>query len=184
MNKTTIRSQLLKQRKSLNPNQIVSLSEKIVKHITQSELYQQANHIALYLPFNGEVDLTALLQVEHKKHYLPSIQGEHMQFQRHTPELALKKHRYGISQAAFIESLQPAQLDLCLMPLLGFDISGNRLGMGGGFYDRYFEHIGIKNNHTHLAGIGYQLQQQQKLPVESWDVRINHLFTEQGYFKL
>ncbi|VAW43935.1 5-formyltetrahydrofolate cyclo-ligase, partial [hydrothermal vent metagenome] len=170
MNKTTIRSQLLKQRKSLNPNQIASLSEKIVKHITQSELYQQANHIALYLPFNGEVDLTALLQVEHKKHYLPSIQGKHMQFQRHTPSLLLKKHRYGIDQPEFIGSLQPVQpvqLDLCLMPLVGFDLNGNRLGMGGGYYDRYFEHIVTDNNATQLAGIGYQFQQQQqKLPTQ------------------
>ncbi len=184
MNKTTIRSQLLKQRKSLSPNQIASLSKKIVKHITQSELYQQAQHVALYLPFNGEVDLTALLQVEHKKHYLPSIQGELMQFQLHTPSLSLNKHQYGINQPEYINSLQPAQLDLCLMPLVGFDLNGNRLGMGGGYYDRYFEHIATANSPTKLAGIGYQFQQQQKLPTQSWDVRINHLFTEQGYFKL
>jgi len=184
MNKTAIRSQLLKQRISLSPAHISSLSKDIVKHICQSDLYQQAQHIALYLPFNGEVDITALLKVKHKHHYLPSIQGKLMQFQHYTPALSLKKHRYGISQPTFIESLKPVHLDLCLMPLVGFDMGGNRLGMGGGFYDRYFEHAVDDSNPIQLAGIAYQFQRQQKLPVQSWDVRINHLFTEQGYFKL
>jgi 5-formyltetrahydrofolate cyclo-ligase len=180
MNKTTIRSILLKQRKSLNQQQINYLSEQVVKHIAQSGLYQQSQHVALYLPCNGEVDLTALLKVKNKHHYLPSIHDKRMQFQHHTPTLALEKHRYGIIQPNFIESLEPVELDLCLMPLIGFDLDGNRLGMGGGFYDRYFEH----NNNAQLAGIGYQFQQREKLPTQSWDVRINHLFTEQGYLKL
>ena len=184
MNKSSIRSQLLKQRKSLSPNKIAGLSKEIVKHIIQSKLYQQAQRVALYLPFNGEVDLTALLSIEQKQHYLPSIKGNEMQFQAHSSTTVLEKHRYGISQPPFIDSLQRPELDLCLMPLVGFDMNGNRMGMGGGFYDRYFQHDAPKNNRTQLAGIGYQFQQQQKLPTQSWDVRINHLFTEQGYFKL
>jgi len=185
MNKTTIRSQLLRRRKRLNKNQITDLSKKIVNSITQSALYQKTNHIAIYLPFNGEVDLSNLLKIKNKHHYLPSIKNQQMQFQLHTPELELKKHRYGIQQPTFIESLEPIQLDLCLMPLVGFDMLGNRLGMGGGFYDRYFAPQKTNQNmQTQLAGIGYHFQQQQQLPTQSWDVRIKHLFTEHGYFKL
>lgn len=184
MNKTDIRSQLLKQRKNLSPNQIKALSARTVQHIKQSELYLKSKHVALYLPFNGEVDLTALLSIKDKQHYLPSIQGVKMQFQPYQTAMPLNKHHYGISQPTFIESLQPAKIDLCLMPLVGFDLEGNRLGMGGGYYDRYFEHNKTNNNPTQLAGIGYQFQQQNRLPAHSWDVKINHLFTEQGYLKL
>jgi len=180
MNKTTIRSQILEKRKSLNPNLIAELSKKIVKHIIHSDLYQQAQHVALYQPFNGEVDLTALLSVKNKQHYLPSIRDKQMQFQLYNDAMLLDKHKYGLTQPNFIEQLPTAQLDLCLMPLVGFDLCGNRLGMGGGFYDRYFEN----NKTTQLAGIGYQFQQQNRLPAHSWDVKINHLFTEHGHHKL
>ncbi len=187
MNKDYIRSELLRQRKSLRPDQIISLSKDIVNNITASNIYQQAKHIAIYLPFNGEVDLSALLKIKNKQHYLPSIKDQQMQFQMHIPDMHLEQHRYGIEQPTYIESLETAALDLCLMPLVGFDMSGNRLGMGGGFYDRYFEYL--NNNDcseptTQLAGIGYEFQKQQQLPTQSWDVRINHLFTERGYFKI
>ena len=184
MNKTTIRSQLLAQRKNLSAQQSALLSEKITQHIIGSTLYQQAKHIALYWPFNGEVDITGLLKVSDKQHYLPSIQGQQMQFQAFSAQMSINKNRYGISQPTYIESLQAAELDLCLMPLVGFDMHGNRLGMGGGFYDRYFATSSRSNTRPQLAGVGYQFQQQDQLPVQSWDVRIDHLYTEQGYFKL
>lgn len=180
MNKTAIRSLTLNQRKNLNPNQIADLSKKIVNYILASELYLQAQNIALYLPFGGEVDLTALLHSHGKQFYLPSIKQKQMQFHLYKEDLMLDLHPYGIQQPKFMPSLKPAQLDLCLMPLVAFDLHGNRLGMGGGFYDRYFEH----NRLTELAGVGYQFQQQNKLPAHSWDVKINHIFTEQGHFKL
>ncbi len=187
MNKTTIRSNILKQRKYLNKKQIILLSKKIVNNIIHSELYKQAKHIAIYLPFNGEVDLTDLLKIKNKYHYLPSIQAEQMQFQLYTPELLIKKHQFGIMQPAYINSLEKTPLDLCLMPLVSFDMMGNRLGMGGGFYDRYFESHNnneISNNQTQLAGVGYRFQQHQQLPTQSWDVKINHLYTESGYLKI
>lgn len=182
MNKTTIRSLKLNQRKNLSPNKIAYLSEKVVNHILSSELYQQAQNIALYLPFGGEVDLTALLQSNDKRNYLPSIQGNQMQFHLYHEDLMFNLHPYGIKQPKFMPALKPAQIDLCLMPLVGFDLHGNRLGMGGGFYDRYFELNDLTQ--TSLAGIGYQFQQQNQLPAHSWDVKINHIFTEQGHIKL
>lgn len=184
MNKITIRKQLLQRRTSLSNKQSADLSAKIVNHIIGSALYQQAQHVALYLPFNGEVDISALLQLKHKQHYLPSIQGQLMQFQPFNSALSLIKHPYGFSQPAFIESLPAPELDLCLMPLVGFDMHGTRLGMGGGYYDRYFAPKENHTSHTQLAGVGYQLQQRDNLPIQNWDVKINHLFTEQGYFKL
>ncbi len=183
MNKTRIRSLLLQRRKNLSQKQITALSKNTVNHIRQSTLYQQAHRVALYLPFNGEVDISDLLKTGNKIHYLPSIQGEQMQFHRYTPELQLIHHRFGIQQPEFIASLPAAELDLCLLPLVGFDLQGNRLGMGGGFYDRYFADHNTRQ-HTQLAGVAYQFQQQQRLPAHSWDVKINHLYTEQGYFKL
>lgn len=177
MNKATIRSQLQSARKQLTPAEAEQHSQATIKHITASTFWADANHVAIYLPCGGEIDLRPLLDVSAKHFYLPSIKGQHMQFQRWHHKLAINPHRFGMQQPDFINELPPAKLDLCLMPLVGFDGSGNRLGMGGGFYDRYFEH----NDHTTLAGVAHQCQQVDSLPVDSWDVKLHHIFTEQGH---
>ncbi|WP_223787910.1 5-formyltetrahydrofolate cyclo-ligase [Marinicella meishanensis] len=177
MNKQDIRAPLRQQRARLSTAQIQSNSAQVVQHIIESSLWQQALKVAIYWPCQGEIDLTALLTGSDKAIYLPAIQGQNMQFQRHHENLILHPHRYGMRQPAFIEGLTPAPLDLCLMPLLGFDEQGNRLGLGGGFYDRYF----ADQPPTTLAGVAHAFQQVAQLPTDAWDVKLQHIFTEQGH---
>ncbi len=176
MNKNEFRAQLRTHRKNLTAQAIKDSSPQVTRHILQSSLWSNNQHIAIYLPFNGEVDLTELLNDSNKNLYVPSIQSERMQFHLFTPELAIKNHRYGIKQPDFVQGLAEPELDLCLMPLVAFDHKGHRLGMGGGFYDRYF----ANNQHTILAGVAYQFQQIEQLPTDSWDVKLQYIFTEQG----
>lgn len=180
MNKKTIRAQLLNQRKNLDVASIESCSLKIVTKITASGLYKSANRIALYLPINGEVDLTKLLTDPDKLFYIPAIQGNSMQFQLYRANDELEVHHYGVSQPKFIETLTKPFIDLCLMPLIGFDTSGNRLGMGGGFYDRYF----AKKHNTLLAGVAYEFQLIDQLPTDPWDVKLHCIFTEHKLYTL
>ncbi len=77
-------------------------------------------------------------------------------------------------QSDFIDGLKRAHLDVCFLPLLGFDALGHRLGMGGGFYDRYFEH----NSETLLIGVAHDCQQVDSLPVDDWDVKLHAIVTE------
>lgn len=177
MNKQALRAPLRQQRTQLNTDQIKRHSAQVVQHIIAAPVWQQAQHVAIYWPCHGEIDLTALLSNSDKQWYLPAIKGQAMQFQRHHPDLTLHPHRFGMRQPDFIDGLSPAPLELCLMPLLGFDDQGNRLGLGGGFYDRYFAH----NMHTILAGVAHAFQQVAQLPTDSWDVKLQHIFTEQGH---
>ena len=72
----------------------------------------------------------------------------------------------------------PATLDAALVPLLGFDDQGHRLGMGGGYYDRYFCSVGLR---PWIVGIAYEIQQSEKtLPTETWDIRLDAVVTETG----
>lgn len=178
MDKNEFRSQLRSQRNRLTAQFIQENSAQVIHHILQSPLWSHNKHIAIYLPFNGEVDLTALLHEQNKHIYLPSIDGTKMQFQRLTPGLSIKTHQFGIQQPEFIHGLKPAPLELCLLPLLGFDLKGHRLGMGGGYYDRYFENDLL----TTLAGVAYEFQHIDQLPTDSWDVKLRHIFTEQGLY--
>ena len=103
-----------------------------------------------------------------------------MQFQLFTEEMQFEKLNYGLKQPHFIDGLLNPDIDLYLMPLLAFDLKGNRLGMGGGYYDRYLANIqtGIR------AGVAFNCQQVEQLPTEHWDVKLHTIFTEQGQLNI
>lgn len=154
-------------------------SHAIVHKILNSHLWQNSQHIGLYLPIHNEVDLSALLATD-KTCYLPSIHGTHMQFQRHHEHLALHTTAYGLRQPQFDAKQARPELDLCLMPLVGFDKQGHRLGMGGGYYDRYF----ANNISTQLWGVAHAIQHHESLPDDPWDVKLHGIITEQDWLPL
>ena len=70
------------------------------------------------------------------------------------------------------------QLDIIFTPLVAFDDSGNRLGMGGGFYDRTLAGLANKINNTAIIGLAYDQQQVDQLPLEAWDIPLPRIITE------
>lgn len=174
--KSQLRQQLRTKRNSLSVQQVNNNSKTIVAKLRNNPLWQQSQHVGLYLPINNEVDLTALLNAD-KTCYIPAIQGQEMQFQRHHADLRLITTSFGLMQPAFITDHVAPKLDLCLLPLLGFDNRGHRIGMGGGYYDRYFEH----NEDTMLWGVAHAVQQLKQLPIEPWDVKLHSIITEQNW---
>lgn len=178
MSKSTIRDQLRLRRSGLSEAHRHQANLQIVEHIRNSEFWQQAKAVAIYLAFGDEADISALLEST-QAIYLPSIKGKDMQFQLFTEGTQFETLGYGLKQPCFIDDLPQDSLDLYLMPLVGFDLNGTRLGMGGGYYDRYFatHHKGIR------AGVAYQCQQVEQLPSDPWDVKIQHIFTEQGHYE-
>lgn len=177
--KSQLRKRLRQARLALSAHQVKVNSQAVISHLLTSKLWPQAEHIALYLPFNNEIDLQVLLDQD-KNYYLPSISGQNMQFHRYSTDMSLMTTTYGLQQPKFKSQHPEPDLDLCLMPLLAFDYQGNRLGMGGGFYDRYFG----QNNKTQLIGVAHALQQIIQLPTEPWDVKLNAIITEQGFIQL
>ena len=177
--KSQLRQQLRRQRNALETNQVHKNSKIIVEKIVNSQLWHQSQHIGLYLPINNEVDLTKLLQSD-KTCYIPSVHGTVMQFHRYHEQLILSTTAYGLSQPIFADQYKEPRLDLCFMPLVGFDAYGHRLGMGGGYYDRYFEH----NETTVLLGVAHAIQEYEQLPVDPWDVKLNGIITEQIWLTL
>jgi len=176
MNKIQLRTKFQQHRAQIPQHQQVQYNQQLVNHIKQSKLWRATNSIAIYLAFNHEADISALLHTD-KHIYLPSIKGQHMQFQLHTANTTYETLSYGLRQPRYIDDLTQDQIDLYLMPLVAFDSKGNRLGMGGGFYDRYF----ASNKAGTRAGVAFSRQQVDQLPVDEWDVTLQHIFTEQGH---
>ena len=93
----------------------------------------------------------------------------------------MQKNRYGIREPIGTETVSIADIELVLTPLVGFSSDGHRIGMGGGYYDRIFSSI-ADNDFTLRRGVAYSLQETQIGEPDSWDVPLQAIITEQGWF--
>lgn len=195
--KQSIRRHITQQRNQLTKKQQQQHSEKIAHHLRQSKRFIHAKHIAYYFPITGEADPTLLQKTpqntahNHKKtFYLPIVaqQGESsLLFARTHENTCYKKNKYGIKEPIYhANDLLPAnELDVVITPLVGFDHQGNRLGMGGGYYDRTFAFKSQNITNTlqktpFLMGYAYDFQQITQLHAEHWDIPLNGIVTESG----
>jgi len=122
----------------------------------------------------------------HKRTYLPVIPGPRLWFQPYGPQTRLLDNCYGIPEPRSCASQRIAlqALDMVLMPLVAFDLQGNRIGMGGGFYDRSFAYLRQRQywRQPRLIGVGFQLQLQPRLHPQQWDVPLDGAVTENGFY--
>ncbi len=183
-----LRIPLIEKRISLSKQIQSEKSQKIIETVKESEAYLHAKNIGSYYSVRGEADPADLItqtqrENTNKVFYLPVLSSDKQQgllFGQLTPTTKFKYNRFSIPEPIFKESdlVNGEQLDLVLVPLLGFDKNGNRLGMGGGFYDRCFAFKKNKPNKTLLMGFAYDFQEIDKLTPESWDIRLDLIATE------
>jgi len=186
-----LRRLLRAKRRALSPQQQRRAARDLYRQLAQHPLFRRARHIALYLPNDGEIDpalLRRAAQRRGKRVYLPLLAHwprTHMVFQRLEPGEALRRNRFRIPEPRPQPARQrrPWALDLLLLPLVGFDAGGGRLGMGGGFYDRALAYrLRHKNwQKPVLLGLAHACQQVDRLPLESWDVPLHATVTDRGW---
>lgn len=187
---SAMRQQLRTQRQALDKHERVCLSTQAVRQLVRHRLFRSARHIACYLPNDGELDITSLLArawAMGKTVYLPVLSTthhNHLHFLPYTPGEALIPNRFGISEPVGTSRryIPLTRLNLILMPLVGFDAQGNRLGMGGGFYDCTLAFLRWRRHwrKPRLLGIAYDFQQMDVLPRRPWDVPMDGVATENG----
>lgn len=191
--KQLLRQSLIEQRSSLSEEEIDYLSRRIVMRVTRTQPYLEAKKIALYHAVNGEADPSELLKDTSKQFYLPVLAKEEtkgIQFVAINKETRFLKNRFSIPEPVYTESdiVDGDSLDLVLVPLVGFDKRGNRLGMGGGFYDRCFAFKRVSTMRPSgkpvLMGFAYQFQEVEKLDAENWDVPLDYIVTNESVFKI
>lgn len=179
-------------RRALSARQQRLAAQALYRQLAQHPSFRRARHIALYLPNDGEIDPRPLLRAAQRRGkatYLPVLSAwprTHMRFQRIRPGEPLRRNRLGI----FEPRIQPQQqrkvwaLDLLLLPLVGFDDAGGRLGMGGGFYDRSLAYRS-RRKHWHapmLLGLAHECQKVEHLAMASWDVPLQGTVTDQRWY--
>ena len=184
------RQRLRAARRALDARTQRRHAKALVRRLIRHSSVQRARCIALYWPADGEIDPRALMRHEScraKRFYLPVLnplkrrQGA-LWFARHRPGERLRPNRFGIPEPAGRgpQLIRPLCLDLMILPLVGFDARGHRLGMGGGFYDRT---LAFRRRHPHwrrprLIGVAYECQRIDHIEPRPWDVRLDAILTE------
>jgi len=178
-------------RRALSPRQQYTAAQALCRRLACQPIFIRSQHIAFYLPNDGEIDPRPLLERAlkmGKKCYLPVVTPrcnktalEFVRYQHNTP---MQYNRYGIAEPKIkrSSSLPASQLNLVLMPLVAFDTAGNRLGMGGGYYDRSFAFKQkTRNKMPYLLGLAHQGQQYTQLPKQAWDIPLAAIVTDKQW---
>ena len=169
MDKAALRQKIRERKRSMTEEEIQGRSEKLRDLFVSSQAYQNANTIYGYLPYNQEVRTWSILQQalqDGKKVAVPKIYGRDMKF-IYLEDLTLVEKGYcGIPEPVADAPIAEESDALVLMPGLAFTKAGDRMGYGGGFYDRF---LADEPNHPTLA-LCYEFQ---IVPSEEYDIPVD-----------
>ena len=176
MNKHKLRSKILKiRKKNSNKNLEINLS-KFFSFLKRNKL--KSKNIGGYFPSNFEIDDLKILEMMEKKNFnvsLPVIkENNQMNFLQWSINNPLKINKFGIPEPISSNIIDP---DILLVPLVSFDSELNRLGYGGGFYDRYIEKI-EKVKKVIKIGLAFSYQKIKKVPINKFDKKLDFIITE------
>ncbi|MBR7163484.1 MAG: 5-formyltetrahydrofolate cyclo-ligase [Clostridia bacterium] len=180
MNKQEIRRAYLKKRSSLSAETVRRWSEAIEKHILQFVCENNFQVILAYAAFRNEPETLHLLETllaQGKTVALPKCgKNGQMTMYRVTDISSLQEGAYGILEPAKGEIILPEESELVLVPGCAFSRENERLGYGGGYYDRYLPACA----EAVLVGICYEMCMADALPVDAFDVTMDYIITEKG----
>jgi 5-formyltetrahydrofolate cyclo-ligase len=184
--KIALRKRLRAARRNFSAREHARRSRLAALAIARLPGFSSGKRVAIYLPFDRETDTAALVRAAQRRGiflYVPVITDRRrcrMSFHRYVGRL-MPGH-FGIQVPQRTKVALPARwLSLVVVPLVGIDAAGNRLGMGQGFYDRAFayRHHLLSSGPT-LVGLAFDAQRTETLPAQSWDVQLDYLATESG----
>jgi len=184
--KSELRSAIRQQRAALSPQQRISLDAAINDHLLGLAREARPSLVAAYVAFDGDPDLGPSLQqleAQGVRLALPVIVDRTgravIEYRQWLPSSEMRPNRYGIPEPVGTLGVRLDEVDLALIPLVGWDERGGRLGMGASFYDRLFEPFAGSERPVRI-GVGYGLQRLEQAPMEPWDIRLHRVLTESG----
>ncbi len=184
--KTKLRSTLRQRRQCLSSVAQQRAALLLCQRLSKLPVFRRSQRIAAYWASDGEIDLQPLIATAWragKQIYLPVVSDRHrLEFRRFQRSDRLNSNRFGIAEPpASAAKIEVSELDLLIAPLVGFDRRGNRLGMGGGYYDRALPAVSRRLYRPALIGAAHSCQQVDAIVREPWDKRLQAVVTEQEY---
>lgn len=189
--KNILRQEMIKRRNDLQESQIKDCSEKIINKLLSLKLYKESSIITVYIDFNNEVSTRSFIEETikcGKKVVVPVIlkeKGKKKLFLSQIKNINedLVKGELGIltPKQNKLSLIDPSLVDLCIMSGLAYDITGNRLGFGAGYYDRLLKELNIS---TPTIALAYDFQVVDSVPVSDNDMKVKIIITEKQITKI
>lgn len=179
--KQNLRQQMRHRRQQLSEQEARNAGNQCLHWLQQLPNLHQCTQIGLYLSHRGELNTQPIADYLHEQGhqlFLPVVDAHEKKlhfalWNKHQP---LQPNHYGIGEPpADAHRLSVKQLDLLLMPVVAFDRKGNRLGMGGGYYDRTLAGL---HQPPLKTGLAYSFQEAPALPADPWDIALDYIATE------
>jgi 5-formyltetrahydrofolate cyclo-ligase len=181
-----LRAELRAKRRKI-PRESRSRAEQRVALTIQRHFHlHPGQRIALYAPLRDELGVAPLVRIARlhgARVYLPRLTDRrHRRMSFVDAEGPLRPNRMGILEPSAARAIPARWLDLVFLPLLGFDTAGMRLGMGGGYYDRAFAFLKLRDSwrRPKLIGVGFAMQRVAPLARASHDLTLDAVVTEEG----
>ena len=181
--KTRLRRSLLQKRHSLSVEQWQTKSTRLCQRLQSLPRYMGAKTILAYFSFRQEPDLSILFTNSNSEYLwgFPRCVEKTLIWHSWQPGEKLVKNKFGILEPLSTTPIISAKdVDLILVPGVACDRQGYRLGYGGGFYDRMLSSPLWQNIPT--VGVTFEFAYLSTLPVEPWDIQLQHICTEKGIY--
>jgi 5-formyltetrahydrofolate cyclo-ligase len=180
-----LRQRIRAERRALPAGARAAADRSIAGHIHRLPAYRRARRIAIFLAFDGEPSLAALIESaarNGKRLYAPVITRSRMRFAELKLGGKLGTNFFGIEEPHLGRRIDPRRLDLVLTPLVAFDDRGVRIGVGRGYYDRCFRFLRARVlwRRPKLLAVAYELQHLPAIEENEWDVPLWGAVTEAG----
>ena len=187
--RATLRRELRARRRAIPPAERIAAAEALAGRLFGLPFAPQAGHAGGYWAMDGEIALHAWqLRLPAQFTYCLPVLGpdERLRFAPWRPGEALVANRFGIPEpdVAPTELLEPSAMALVVVPLVGFDPRGHRLGMGAGLYDRHFAFLRHRRawRRPRLVGVAFEAQKVARLAEAPHDVLLDGIVTERGVY--
>jgi 5-formyltetrahydrofolate cyclo-ligase len=175
--KKDIRSEVRRRIKLLSGSEMAAAAESIFSKIEQLDIFGKADCIALFAAMNDEVPTAVALDrwpQLGKRVVVPRVEGNIMRFYDYSPE-QMRTGAFGILEPEGDNECRPEEIDLIIVPARAFTRAGERLGRGGGFYDKYMSKAEFRAS---KVGIAFECQIFDSLPCDLHDIHVDHVVTE------
>ena len=181
--KPKYRQSILQKRNALGSSEVSNLSKTILKNADLELNLSAIKTLGSYFSAHNEVDLEILTNKRLKKNLLttfPRVEKNHsMSLIAPKDFKKLRKNKYDIFEPSDGDKVNPIDHEIIIIPTVGVDINGYRLGYGGGYYDRFLESVMERNNRPLLIGLIYDFQFIDNSINESHDIKLDIVFSEQ-----
>ena len=181
--KTKYRQSILQKRNTLDSYEVLNLSKIILRSADLELSLSAIKTLGSYFSANNEVDLETLTNIRLKKNLLttfPKIGPNHsMSLIAPNDFKRLRKNKYDIFEPSDGDEINPIDHEIIIIPTVGVDKNGYRLGYGGGYYDRFLESVTQTSNRPLLIGLIYDFQFIDDSFNELHDIKLDIVFSEQ-----